>query len=259
LAIRHDDGQIAGHAARFLPAREPGRVRVEPDRVVGGDPAAVRRRASASGHRVTGAQLRRRDHDGGTVRASPDPEQLATTAGEAPSGPGELVDKLDALVQPAREPENAVLTDDTRLVRWTGPLFALFSLILLPWTVYLGESLPARQESPHYDIAWTGFDLILLAGLASTAYFALRRSRYLAISAAATGALLVVDAWFDIMTTPASQVAQSILLAAAVELPLAAVCLWLSLHTEQLTERRITLLLARRRRTPPRSRTSARR
>jgi hypothetical protein len=181
------------------------------------------------------------------VRASPDPEHLATKGDDLLRGPDELLDKVDDLVKPAAEPENAVLLDDARIVRWTGPLFALFSLILLPWTVYLGASLPSRQESTHYDIAWTGFDVILLAGLATTAYFALRRSRYLAISASATASLLVVDAWFDVMTTPGSQVAQSILLAAAVELPLAAVCLWLSLHTEQLAERRITLLLARRR------------
>lgn len=189
----------------------------------------------------------------------PGPEPLATAPDAAPSGPDELVDKLDALVQPAPEPENAVLTDETRLVRWTGPLFALFSLILLPWTIYLGESLPSRQLSPHYDVAWTGFDVILLAGLASTGYFALRRSRYLAIAAAATGALLVVDAWFDVMTSPANQLAMSILLAAVVELPLAAVCLWLSLHTEHLAERRITLLLARRRQAPRRSQRATRR
>ena len=177
---------------------------------------------------------------------SPEPEHLATTGDEVLRGPDELVDKADDLVKPAGEPENAVLIDDARVVRWTGPLFAVFSLILLPWTIYLGASLPTRQESTHYDVAWTGFDVILLAGLASTGYFAMRRSLYLAISAAATGALLVVDAWFDVMTTPGSQVVQSIVLAAAVELPLAAVCLWLSLHTEHLAERRITLLLAHR-------------
>ena len=96
---------------------------------------------------------------------SPDPEQL--------------VDQLDGLVQPATEPENAVLTDQTRLVRWTGPLFALFSVLLLPWTIYIAGSLPSRQLSPNYDAAWAGFDVILLVALASTAYFALRRSRYL--------------------------------------------------------------------------------
>jgi hypothetical protein len=40
------------------------------------------------------------------------------------------------------------------------------------------------------------------------------------------------------------------LLAAAVELPLASVCIWLSYHTQQLAERRIVLLLLRRRRRP---------
>jgi hypothetical protein len=180
------------------------------------------------------------------VRESPDPDHLASTGDEALHGLHERIDKVEHLVKPAAEPENAVLLDDARIVRWTGPLFVLFSLILLPWTIYLGTSLPSRQESTHYAVAWTGFDVILLAGLASTGFFALRRSRYLAISAAATGALLVVDAWFDVMTTPANQIAQSIVLAAAVELPLAAVCLWLSLHTEHLAERRITLLLAPR-------------
>ena len=180
------------------------------------------------------------------MRASPGPGPLASTSDDVLSTPDEFLGKIDDMVEPAAEPENEVLVDDARIVRWAGPLFALFSLALLPWTIYLGESLPARQLSPHYDVAWTGFDVMLIAALASTAYFALRRSRYLAISAAATAALLLVDAWFDILTTPGNQVAESILLAAAVELPLAAVCMWLSLHTEQLAERRITLLLARR-------------
>jgi hypothetical protein len=186
------------------------------------------------------------------VPTSPDQENLETTGDEGLRGAGELLDKVDDLVKPAADPENAVLLDDARIVRWTGPLFAVFSLILLPWTVYLGASLPSRLESTHYDVAWTGFDVILLIALATTAYCALRRSRYLAISASATATLLVVDAWFDIMTTPANQVAESIVLAAVVELPLAGVCLWLSLHTEQLAERRITLLLAHRRPGPHR-------
>jgi hypothetical protein len=163
------------------------------------------------------------------VRPVPDPENV--------------VSKLDALVEHAPEPENAVLTDEAQVVRWTGPLFCLFSVILLPWTIYIAESLPAQQVSPNYDIAWAGFDVMLLATLASTAYFALRRSRYLATTATATATLLVVDAWFDVLTTPGSQRLESILLAITVELPLAAVCMWLSYHTQHLAERRIVLLL----------------
>jgi hypothetical protein len=110
------------------------------------------------------------------------------------------LDKLDQLVDAAPEPENAVLTDDARVVRWTGPMFAL------------------------------------------------RRSRYLSTAAAATAALLAVDAWFDCMTTPAAQRWQSFLLCFLVELPLASLCLWLSYHTHQIAERRILLLRRRHRR-----------
>ncbi len=167
--------------------------------------------------------------------------------------PEAIADNLDELVEPADEPENAVLVDNARVVRWAGPAFALFSLILLPWTVYLAYSLPSRQVFSHYDVAWAGFDVILLAVLAGTAYFALRRSRYLATAAASAATLLVVDAWFDIMTSPpGSEFLQSVVLAVLVELPLAAVCVWLSHHTQHLAERRIVLLLRRgqRRRTP---------
>jgi hypothetical protein len=163
--------------------------------------------------------------------------------------PEALVQKLDTLVGPVAEPDNEVLTDNARVVRWTGPVFGLFSLILLPWTVYVAATLPSRQVSPNYGTAWAGYDVMLLVALASTAYFALRRSRYLATAATATAVLLVVDAWFDVLTTPAGQRLQSILLAVAVELPLASVCLWLSYHTQQLAERRIVLLLRRQRHT----------
>jgi hypothetical protein len=164
---------------------------------------------------------------------------------QEPTEASDLLSKIDALVPPAPEAENAVLIDQTRVVRWTGPAFGLFALILLPWTIYVGESLPSRQLSPHYDAAWSGFDGLLLAALASTAYFALRRSRYLSSAATVTAALLVVDAWFDVMTTPGAQVIQSIVLALLVELPLAGVCVWLSLHTQELAERRIVLLMRR--------------
>ena len=50
------------------------------------------------------------------------------------------------------------------------------------------------------------------------------------------------------MTTPSAQIMQSIVLAALVELPLAVVCGWLGVHTEELTERRIVLLMRRRHR-----------
>jgi len=165
--------------------------------------------------------------------------------------PDRLVRKLDDLVAPADEPENTVLVDNSRLIRWVGPTFALFSLVMVPWIGYIAISLPSRQLSPNYDLAWAGFDVLLAAGLAGTAYLALRRSRYLSAAAAATAALLVVDAWFDCMTTPGSDRWQSIAFCFLVEMPLAAVCLCLSHHSEQISARRI-LILQRRLRRPRR-------
>jgi len=119
----------------------------------------------------------------------------------------------------------------------------VFSLVLIPWTIYLGYTLPAREESPHYNIAWVGFDVFLLVALGATGYFAIRHSRYLAVTSAAAAALLIVDAWFDIMTSPRGEILSAVVLAVLIELPLAGVCMWLSYQTEHLAGRRIILLV----------------
>ena len=53
----------------------------------------------------------------------------------------EAADKLDGLVEPADEPENAVLVDNARVVRWTGPAFAL-----APWRT--PDQYPLRRRQP---------------------------------------------------------------------------------------------------------------
>ena len=144
----------------------------------------------------------------------------------------------------AAEQAEELPADNARLVIWAGPAFILFSVGLIPWTIFLGFELPGRQESPHYNIAWVGFDVILLVVLAATGFFALRRSPFLAVGATAAATLLVVDAWFDVMTSPpGGQLMESIASAVLIELPLAAVCGWLAYHTEHLEEERIILLL----------------
>lgn len=148
--------------------------------------------------------------------------------------------------------EKAVLPGSSLILRLAGPAFASFSVIMVLWIIYLATTLPSRQLSPHYDVAWVGFDTFECVGLAATAYFALRRSLYLSTAATATAVLLIVDAWFDCLTTAAPQVIISILLCVFVELPLAGVCLWLSHHTIMIAERQITLLRWQSRRRSPR-------
>ncbi|MGD0703427.1 MAG: hypothetical protein ABSA02_26525 [Trebonia sp.] len=131
---------------------------------------------------------------------------------------------------------------ESQVKRWVAPAFLLCSAVLIPWIVYLGLSLPSRQVSSHYDVAWVGFDVFELIALSATGLFALRRSRYLAVSSATAATLLVVDAWFDVLTSPRHQVIESIVLALVIELPLAGTCAWLSYQTEHLAERRIRVL-----------------
>ena len=152
-------------------------------------------------------------------------------------------ERVDDLVAPAPELGNEVLIDDHWLIRIAGPLFALLSLLLIPWIAFIALVLPSRQLSRNYDLAWAGFDAMLLIGLASTGYFALRRSRYLSVAATATGTLLIVDAWFDVLTSRRRDVPLAILLAVVVEVPLALLCWWLSQQTQAIAEKRISLLL----------------
>jgi hypothetical protein len=84
--------------------------------------------------------------------------------------------------------------------------------------------LPSTQVSTHYDLAWVGFDIALALVLAGTAYAAYRESDLLGPLAAATSAMLLCDAWFDIVTSTPGERLEAVLEACFAELPLAALC-----------------------------------
>jgi hypothetical protein len=130
--------------------------------------------------------------------------------------------------------------------RWTGPLYLVLAVLLVPWTVYLGFVLPDRTTSAHWDVAWVGFDAMVFAALALTAWFAYRRSTWVEVSATAAAVLLVVDAWFDITTaTGGWDLAQALLLGVVIELPLAGLSLYIARHAETVNEAATRWLLDR--------------
>jgi hypothetical protein len=111
------------------------------------------------------------------------------------------------------------------LPRWVVALLAAVAVLLVPWTIYLTVSLPSRHITAHYDVAWVGFDVALIAAVAATALAAVRRTRWLVPLAAVTGTMLLCDAWFDIVTSQgAGEVGEAIGEAVVGELPLAALC-----------------------------------
>jgi hypothetical protein len=109
--------------------------------------------------------------------------------------------------------------------RWVTLLLALVAVGLAPWILYLTFTLPSRHLTFHYDLAWIGFDVALLASFAATAWAAFRGSQWLVPLAAVTGTMLVCDAWFDVVTSQSgSEMWEAIAEAVLAELPLAAVC-----------------------------------
>ncbi len=109
--------------------------------------------------------------------------------------------------------------------RWAATLLALVAVLLVPWILYLTFTLPSRHVTFHYDLAWVGFDVGLAVSLAATAWAALRGSQWLVALAAASGTMLVCDAWFDVVTSQAGrELLEAVAEAALAELPLAAVC-----------------------------------
>ncbi|MFU8875181.1 hypothetical protein [Micromonospora sp. SL4-19] len=129
---------------------------------------------------------------------------------------------------------------------WVAPTFVVLALITLPWAVYLALTLPRHAVTTHYRAAWVGFDLGLAALLGLTGWYAYRGDRRVVLAATATATMLVVDAWFDVITTAAGRdLVMSVLLAALVELPLAGVCLWIARHGDQMVARRLRQLAVR--------------
>lgn len=92
---------------------------------------------------------------------------------------------------------------------------------MLPWTVNLAYVLPVRHLSHNWDVTWVGLDVAEMIAMVMTGVFGLRKSKLIVLSAAATGTLLIVDAWFDTLSSSASNREMALILAAGVEIPLA--------------------------------------
>ena len=126
------------------------------------------------------------------------------------------------------------------LPRWVTPVLTATTVGLVPWTLWLTFSLPARHVSEHYDLAWVGFDIALFTAFAATSWCIIRSSRWLVPLAAATGAMLVCDAWFDVVTAGRNELGEAIAEALLAELPLAALCVFIVVDTERF--RRATVV-----------------
>ena len=117
----------------------------------------------------------------------------------------------------------------SRARRRLAVVMGLVAFVIVPWTIYLALRLPSQHITPHWSIAWGGFDVALAAAAGATAWALARAPGWVPITASVTGTLLVSDAWFDVLTARAGgELREAVLEAAVAELPLAVVCFWLA-------------------------------
>ena len=135
-------------------------------------------------------------------------------------------DDVDVLVPHERHP-------------WVAPLFGLIGLGLVPWTLYLAATLPSRHvQQNYYDVAWAGFDVALAAAIVATAVGVFWRKLWVQSATACAATLLVVDAWFEVLSSsPGGDRTQAVLLAAFAELPMAGFCIYMARHSELVAGR----------------------
>jgi hypothetical protein len=120
--------------------------------------------------------------------------------------------------------------------RWLGYAFLVCSVVLVPWTIYLYQSLPSRATADNWDVAWAGFDVALAAALLATAVGALRCAAWTQGAAATAATLLICDAWFDVMTSRTShEFEMAMVMAIVAEGPLALLCVWVARNAERVS------------------------
>jgi hypothetical protein len=115
-------------------------------------------------------------------------------------------------------------------------ILVVVCLGLIPWIVFLGVTLPHRYIANHWTLAWVGFDMALLCAVAATAWAAWRRRQAVIVAALVAGTMLVLDAWFDIVTDSTTRdLIISVVTAVFGELPLAALAFIVAFRLIRLT------------------------
>jgi hypothetical protein len=122
------------------------------------------------------------------------------------------------------------------LPRWVVAFFLGGAVVLIPWIVLM-FTVPAAVNVPkHWQLVWGGFDCFLVLGFAVTAFRLITRSPRGAVTAAMTGTMLLIDAWFDVLTTHRGGQIISILMALFAEIPCAVICFYVSRRIVSLFE-----------------------
>jgi hypothetical protein len=117
------------------------------------------------------------------------------------------------------------------------------AVALMPWTVYLGLTLPDRHVARNWSVTWVGFDALLLAIFALTAVLGVLRRQLLVLAAFTSGLLLLCDAWFDVTTAGPPEFWQSFGIAVLLELPIAVLLISSALRLVRMSAARLWMVV----------------
>jgi hypothetical protein len=111
--------------------------------------------------------------------------------------------------------------------RWVPvvPVVLVVAALLLTVSLFRIAALtPNHHEARHLRLVWTGLDVFEVIGLAGTCLALRARAPRVTMVAAYTAALLLCDAWFNVLASHGAGQAEAIALA-AVEVPIAVLSL----------------------------------
>ena len=119
-----------------------------------------------------------------------------------------------------------------RRSRLLARVFAVCGVLLVPWIWVLIEQLHGQAGKRSFNSSWVGLDVLEAVCLLTVAGLLSRRHKVTSPVAAATAAILCMDAWFDTWSAaPQLPYAEALAMAWFAELPLAALLAWTAWYT----------------------------
>ncbi|MGH6654706.1 MAG: hypothetical protein ACRDVE_05825 [Actinocrinis sp.] len=161
------------------------------------------------------------------VRVAPCPRRTAAVVPVAPRTAASSAPPVAAAL-------TAVAAAQASAARWPrrlGLAMTVAGVAMVPWLVVLALTLPARAAAGNWTTVWVGLDSVEALGLAFTGVLLRHRDARASLTAAGTAVLLLVDAWFDVLTSaPGGDRLVAVLMAACAEVPLAVLCAALAIR-----------------------------
>lgn len=138
-------------------------------------------------------------------------------AGLSPEDRRDLIKRLAAPIEEIEPASRWLLrTRELRLA-----VIVVCAAALLPWSVYLGFTLPQDYVVRGWNVTWAGFDAMMFVLMAATAVLGYLRRQLVMLTGFALGVMLVCDVWFDLTTSDRQDIPLAVLTALLIEIPLA--------------------------------------